>query len=507
MDTLARGFDKSAVYTALVEFNDTAVVCKGLDGTILSWNRGAEKLYGYTEDEIVGMPISTIIPDDLMEQEAMILDTIKRGERVEFFTTVRKRRGGELVDISLSVTPVHDADGRIVGAAKIARDISAQRKAERQFEKFVELAPYAMLMVDHDGLMHIVNRQAEMLFGYPRADLLGKPFEMLIPGAQDRLGPEIRHARAASDPPAAADPRREMCAQAADGRQFPVEMRITPVEDDQETTMIVSLIDITERRAAEIQSRRFHQMLEEQVEERTALLNEANRELSDFAYAAAHDLKAPLRVIDNASRWLREDLEGLLNDDMKENMQLLRSRVTRMERFLDDLLEYSRIGQTNDRGFREVVNGRTLIDEVLGMLSLPTGFTVEVSETFSHYRFFRMPLQQIFINLIENAVKHHDRAEGLISLLAELDGNQYVFKIVDDGPGIPEAYHKLVFEKFQTLRPRDQVEGSGMGLAIARKRVTQAGGEIDILPGEGRGSTFRFTWPVDAAEMGAEDAG
>lgn len=220
-----------------------------------------------------------------------------------------------------------------------------------------------------------------------------------------------------------------------------------------------------------------------------------NKELDEFAYVASHDLKAPLRVIDNASRWLEEDLAQHLTDETKENMALLRGRVRRMEKLLDDLLDYSRVGRKFDDRYQEIVTGTELIGNILAMLSPPAGFTVTVSPNFAAVGVPRMPLQQILMNLIGNAIKHHDKQEGRIEVAVEDQGDFLAFAVKDDGPGIPKEYHGKIFKMFQTLKPRDQVEGSGMGLAIIKKHLDYYGGTIAVESDTGKGSTFRFTWP------------
>jgi signal transduction histidine kinase len=217
--------------------------------------------------------------------------------------------------------------------------------------------------------------------------------------------------------------------------------------------------------------------------------------LEEFAYVASHDLKAPLRVIDNASKWLEEDLQEHLTIETRENMNLLRGRVARMEKLLDDLLEYSRIGRSMDQRSGEIINGSVLMNNILELLSPPKGFMVKVSASFADIDVPRMPLQQILMNLISNAIKHHDRTEGCIKVTVEDEGAMYAFAVEDDGPGIPAQFHEQVFKMFQTLKPRDRVEGSGMGLAMVRKNVEVFGGTVKLESAEGKGSIFRFTWP------------
>jgi signal transduction histidine kinase len=231
----------------------------------------------------------------------------------------------------------------------------------------------------------------------------------------------------------------------------------------------------------------------------TEALERSNEELDAFAYAASHDLKAPLRVIQNASKWLEEDLEPHLTAETREHMGLLRSRVRRMEKLLDDLLEYSRIGRETGASPSETIDAAVLVDNILAMLMPPEGFTLEVAPSLAGIEVNRMPLEAILINLISNAIKHHDKNVGRIEIFVEDIGPHYRFIIRDDGPGIPAQFHEQIFKMFQTLKPRDKVEGSGMGLALARKHVEISGGTMTLESGPGRGSTFSFTWPKKPA--------
>ncbi len=222
-------------------------------------------------------------------------------------------------------------------------------------------------------------------------------------------------------------------------------------------------------------------------------LRETVDELEQFAYAASHDLKAPLRAISSISAWLEEDLQTGNTQDFPEHIRLMRTRVRRLERLLEDLRSYSRIGRA-DAAQREVDLG-LLIDEVVEMVAPPSGFTVQRQGAFPTFVTAAGPLEQVLLNLVNNAVKHHDRPEGLIVITCSELPHHFLLQVADDGPGIPAEYRDRVQQVFKTLRPRDDVEGSGMGLAIVRKIVEGAGGRLEIGDNVPRGAVFRVRWP------------
>ena len=373
---------------------------------------------------------------------------------------------------------------------------SARQASENRLRTVIDTALDAVVSMDQQGKITEWNQQAEAIFGWPRQEAVGKQLAELIIPHQYRQAHHHGLQRFLADGTGPIlNKRIELTALNKQDNVFPVEITVTTQELPDASQFTAFIRDISARKEAEEQIRQFNQTLEVRVKERTAQLQVLNRELEEFAYVASHDLKAPLRVIDNASKWLEEDLQEHLTTETQENMNLLRGRVGRMEKLLDDLLEYSRIGRSVDQRFAETVNGSVLMDNILELLSPPQGFTVKVSRGFADIHVPRMPLQQILMNLISNAIKHHDKKEGCIKVTVEDDGAMCAFIVEDDGPGIPAQFHEQVFKMFQTLKPRDQVEGSGMGLALARKNVEVFGGTMKLESSEGKGSVFRFTWP------------
>jgi signal transduction histidine kinase len=233
--------------------------------------------------------------------------------------------------------------------------------------------------------------------------------------------------------------------------------------------------------------------LEMRVSERTAELERSNRELNQFAYVASHDLKAPLRAIDNLAGWISEDAAQTLPPRSAEHLAKMRGRVKRMEQLLEDLLAYSRAGRV--RPPAESVDVDRLVADVTALLGPPAGFTVVMETPGVRLRTPRVSLELVLRNLIGNAIKHHTEEDGTVWVRTVARGEMVEFSVRDDGPGIDPRYHAKIFEMFQTLQPRDQTEGSGMGLAIVKKLVESYGGEIQVDSAVGEGATFCFTWP------------
>jgi signal transduction histidine kinase len=222
-------------------------------------------------------------------------------------------------------------------------------------------------------------------------------------------------------------------------------------------------------------------------------LEAKNTELDQFAYVVSHDLKAPLRGIENASRWIEEDMSQDLPANIQEYLVMMRIRVHRMENLINGILALARIGR--EKEVQEIVDVQVLLSETIDMVAPPPHIKVEVAAEMPVLYTVRIHLQQVFSNLISNAVKYHDKAAGLIRIYCQEENNFYRFSVSDDGPGIDPAYHERIFVIFQTLQERDALESTGVGLAIVKKIIQRQGGTVQIDSKEGAGSTFSFTWP------------
>jgi signal transduction histidine kinase len=218
-----------------------------------------------------------------------------------------------------------------------------------------------------------------------------------------------------------------------------------------------------------------------------------SRELDQFAYAASHDLKAPLRGIASLAHWLEEDLGPSLTEAARQQLRLMQGRVIRLESLIEGMLRYARAGRVGST--LERVDVAALLIEVIGLLSPPPGAKIRIAPGMPTVNTERAPLTQVFMNLIGNAIKYAGKPDPHIDLRFSDDGAFWRFSVRDDGPGIEPQYHERVWGIFQTLNPRDRVESTGIGLAVVRKIVEARGGHAWVDSTPGRGATFRFTWP------------
>lgn len=356
----------------------------------------------------------------------------------------------------------------------------------RELTTIVESWPCGLLMLDRAGMVTLVNRNTEALFGYSRGELIGHSVEVL-------LAPHVRVPHESliqsffeNPQPHALTTGSDLSGRRKDGSMFPLEVALTTVEMPEGRRALASIVDITDRRA-----------IEKRIQQHSSELERSNSELDQFAYVASHDLKSPLRGIDHLVRFVIEDSSDQLSEDSIKDLQLIQNRIQRMEHLLNDLLQYSRVGRKESQP--ELLNLNKVLDDVIKILAVPPDFQIVVAENLPAVTGPRTCFELIFRNLIGNAIKHHDRPAGTIEINGTSTTDWLTIVVSDDGPGIPPQYHDRIFQMFQTLRPRDEVEGSGIGLSLVRKVLRSHGGDIDVDSHEGRGSMFRIRWPVSGS--------
>jgi PAS domain S-box-containing protein len=457
-----------------VQSSTDAILTTDLDGVITSWNRGAERMYGYTPDEAIGREVTLLVDGDRAHEGDEILTHIRGGRIVKPFETIRVTKDGRHLDVSLTVSPLRDG-GVIVGALTVGRDISAHKRVDRTLRALLESAPDAVVVVGSAGRIALVNRQTEELFGHPREKLLGQDFGMLIPARLRTVGPDS--VTAFTEP----DSRQtgaalELVGLRADGSEIPIEMTFSPLETPDGVLVYAAIRDITERKLIDEELRR------------------SNRDLEQFAYVASHDLSEPLRVIAGFTDLLARRYAGHIDAEADRFINFIVTGVERMQALIDDLLAYSRAGR-GDIELQHVDTG-ALVQEVLWSLE-PQLTAKHVSVEVDKLPFVRAEpalLRQIFQNLVSNAVKFADADEPRVAVRAAHVGDAWRFDVEDNGPGVDPRHAERVFEMFQRLHGRE-VAGSGMGLAIVKRLTERHGGRVWVMPAHPRGSVFSFTIP------------
>lgn len=362
---------------------------------------------------------------------------------------------------------------RMVGSIT---DIHDRKKSEEQLDTYFNLSVNLLSIANPTHFLK-VNPSFTKTLGYTEEELLARPFaDFVHPEDQLSTDKEIEHLESGQITLDFTNRYRHK-----DGHY--VWLSWAAVFDTEENLIYSTARDITQQRQQE-----------ELLHQYNKALRIRNQDLDDFAYSASHDLKAPLRAIDNLSSWIVEDTVDLLPEKSRTHLLQLRQRVHRMEALLDDLLQYSRVGR--EESDSEDVAVHQLITDILSTLEVPSGFVIHMPDDLPTFQTQRTPLHQVFANLIANALKHHDQENGEITISWQEEREFYNFSITDDGPGINPAFHGRIFQMFQTLKPRDDVEGSGMGLAIVQKLVHNVGGDINVFSTPGAGSTFTFSWPI-----------
>jgi PAS domain S-box-containing protein len=346
---------------------------------------------------------------------------------------------------------------------------------ENAFRNLVEAAPYGMIMTDARGVIVLANAAMETVFGHKRADMIGQSMEMLLPHRYRALHTRERAAyqKDAQTRPMGAG--REFTGLHKDGTEIQVEIGLNPVQWNGERMTVAAIVDISERKAMELE------------------LKQANAHLEEFSYVASHDLKAPLRSIADLVSWIAEDLPPDAKPSIPMNLDRIRIRVARLEQIIGDLLTYAKAGRASAE--LTTIDAKALMEDVIEVQGAPPEFEIIVRSNVAPFKAARTPIETVLRNLLSNAIKHHDRAQGRIVLSANEEDAFAVFSVSDDGPGIPQAAHDRIFRLFQTLSP-SSAKGTGIGLAVCKRLVEAHGGYMTIeSPGAERGTTFRFWWP------------
>lgn len=479
--------------------NDTIAVLD-LNWTISYWNLGAKWLYGWRKSEAIGKNIHELLQTEWTPpleaiQEVFLERGYWQGE------LVRTKEDGTKITVASRWTLQRDEQDQPLAILEISNDISDRKRSEialaesaQRFRDTFEQAAVGMAQASFDGKLLLVNQKLCEILGYSRQELIEKRFqEITFP---EDLGSELELLNQLL-----AGEIENYCVEKRyirkDGELIWANLTVSLLQEQNGSQFLMGVVeDIRERKQAE-ESLRLRAVelswTAQTLAKTTSILRKRNQELDQFAYVVSHDLKAPLRAIANLSSWIEEDLSDSMTEDTLHQMNLLRGRVHRMEALIEGLLQYSRVGRIQLAS--ETVKVEKLLAEIIDSLAPPSGFEVKVEPGMPTFVTERLSLQQVFANLISNAIKHNRSDSGHVKIsVKELD-DFYEFFVTDDGPGIAPQYHDKVFVIFQTLEARDKVENTGIGLSLVKKIVEGQGGSISLESAEGEGATFRFTWP------------
>jgi PAS domain S-box-containing protein len=400
---------------------------------------------------------------------------------------IAKRKDGSEFPIEIMLSPLESAEGTLVTAA--IRDISVRRAAEQhlaqmegRYRGLLEAAPDAMVVVNKSGEIVLLNVQAEKQFGYRRDELLGQQVKNIIPeGFAERL---VADALRSTEDALAQQIGTgiELTARRKDRSEFPIEIMLSPLESTEGILVTAAVRDITARKKAEVQLLR-------NVEE----LNRSNEELGQFAYIASHDLQEPLRMVASYTQLLSRRYKGRLDADADDFIAFAVDGANRMQRLIQDLLAYSRVG-TKGQEMVEISSEGALRQALLNLRATIQESGAEVThDALPNVLADEMQLTQLFQNLVGNAIKYQNTGIPRVHIsVSGINGAKRKFSIKDNGLGIDPQYFKRIFGMFQRLHKREEFAGTGIGLAICKKIVERHGGSISVESEPGQGSTFSF---------------
>ena len=547
----------SSRLAAIVESSDDAIVAKDLRGIITSWNKGAERIFGYTAAEAIGNPISMIAAPDRLNEMPEMLSQIKRGLHVDHYETFRRRKDGRIIQVSLTLSPVRDASGQIVGASKVARDITESKKAEgeraalllreqearRTAELLNGIGARLVAELDSEKLAQVVTDTATAVTGaefgaffhnvvtgdsdsYMLYTLSGMPREAFagfpMPRNTGMFGPTFRGEGVVRCDDVTQDPRYGHNApyQGMPEGNLPVRSYLAVPVVARSGEVIGGLFfghsqpgkfteahegilrGIAAQAAIAMDNARLFEQagwVQAELKRSNEELRRANRDLEIFAYSASHDLQEPLRTIAISAQLLdRSCGQDLKPDDVVFLGRILTS-ANRMTALIQDLLAYTQATNYAE-GAPPSVNAGSVLGNVLESckeMLVAAGATV-TSEPLPTVYIHETRLAQLFQNLISNAVKYCGKEAPRVHIAAAQQDGWIVFSVSDNGIGIDTRHAGQIFGLFKRLHNREQYPGSGIGLAICQRIVEQYGGRIWLersVPDGG--STFCFSIPAD----------
>lgn len=467
-------------WASIVESAEDAIIGKNLEGVVTSWNPAAEKLYGYSTKEIVGRSIKTIFPPDRDDELETILAKIKQGQQILHYETQRVTKDGVVIDVSVTISPIKEISGRVIGASVIARDITEKKVLDEQRRKLaaiIDSSDDAIISKTLEGIITSWNRGAEKIYGYAAEEVIGKPVSILIPpDSRDELPQLLKQVKGGNKVDHYESKRVRK-----DGKTVHVSVTISPIKDSTGNIVAASSIarDIT------------HQVEYERLKELEARKDE-------FISMASHELRTPVTTIKIHAEILRQKTAKLQEQTFATSIDKIEVQIQRLTRLIDELLTLTRIqeGRMSIRSARFDLS--SLITEVVEDLVHGTGREIifQASDGVAIVG-DRDKITQVLVILLNNAIKYSSEKSKIILRLEE-QGHEAKVSVRDAGIGITQKHQEEIFERFyQVPSPVEKTyPGLGMGLFIAREIIHLHGGRIWVESAPHKGSTFSFTIPA-----------
>jgi protein-histidine pros-kinase len=478
------------MFRGLLEAAPDAIVGVNRHGLIQLVNAQTEALFGYSREELIGQPVEILIPENhrrahpgLRESYFAAPRTRPMGAGIDL---VARRRDGTAFPAEISLSSIETDDGILVSAA--IRDVTERKRAEQRFRGLVEAAPDAMVIVDRDGRIQLVNAQTERMFGYARDELLGRPVELLVPRRFRAMHPQHRSKYAAEPKPRPMGAGLELHGLRKDGTEFPVEISLSPMDDEHGGIISAAIRDVTERKNAE----RVQTLAYERERAASQRLREVDALRADFLSTVSHELRTPLTTIKGFADLLHSQWDEVPDAQRLELVGRISRAGGRLDSLIGDLLDFSRLERGEIRIDLRPLDLRTVVDNCVDrsasalerhqvVVDIPTQLPVLADES---------ALCRVVENLLTNAAKFAAPGTMITVRGQEASGN-VVLTVADQGPGIPQAELPRIFDRFYRVGGQtNKVPGTGIGLAIVKEFTEAQRGTVTVTSTLGEGTEF-----------------
>lgn len=477
------GDESRGILAAIVESSGDAILSNDLDGVVVSWNQGAERMYGYTAAEVVGQSISILAPADRREEIRCILDRIRAGEVIAPCETAQLTKDRRIVEVGLTVSPIRDTAGRVIGAATIARDITESKQVERalrtseaRWRAIIESAVDGIVVIDAHGTIEAFNAAAERLFGYHEHEVRGQNVKVLMPLPYREEHDQYLARYLETGVQKVIGIGREVTGQRKDGSTFPVRLSVGELSIEGARKFTGILHDLTDR-----------VQMEQRLREQTALTR-----LGEMAAIVAHEVKNPLAGIRGAIQVIGGSLPA-----GSRNAAVVKEIVARIDALNDlmkDLLLFARPPQLR-LGPVDIVSLMRLVAEIVRQDSTLREVRIDVSGSAPAIIADAELLKIVVHNLLLNGA-HAMQGRGSIQMSVTSANGECQIAIADSGPGISPEVREKLFTPFFTTKAR----GTGLGLSTAKRLMEAHGGSIAIDCPSSGGTVVTLRLPVQAAE-------